>query len=79
MVAGCCCGRVGGGRFGCPNATADGCAGCCGGRKVVELDFGTGDPQRGSEWRFCVKRVRCGVADRGGVLELGGVCHRLEP
>ena len=36
---------------------------------MAELDFGTGDPHRGSECRPCVKRVRCGVVDLGGVLE----------
>ena len=68
-VADCCCGRGGGGRFGCPNAAGDGCVGCCGGRKVVERDCGTGDPYRGSGRRPWVNRVLCGVLDRGGVLE----------
>ena len=47
----------------------DGCIDCCAGMDVVDRGCGTGDPCRGSEWRPWVKRVLCGVVDRGGVLE----------
>ena len=74
VLAGCCCGRGGGGRVGCPNVAGGCCVDCCARRKVVDRGCGVGDPHRGSEWRpweWWTSVVFWSAS--------AGVCHRLEP